>query len=137
MFTSEGKGKWPSSMVIGRICDRGSSGGNVRGLETAHASTDSLVTGGGHTILGAAKAPRGANSCLIKVPLPALGGNGVYFNRGSSTGWSLSGLESKAFGESPGVDMSIGVTSFKPCFSGHNGASEWLTAATTMSEDVS
>ena len=57
VFTGEGEGKWLSSMVISRICDRGSNGGKVRGLETAHASTDSLDTGGGHTILGAAKAP--------------------------------------------------------------------------------
>ena len=123
MFTGKDEGKQPSSMVIGRICDRGNSGGKVRGLETAHALADSLDTGGGHTILGAAKAPRGANSCLIKVPLPALGGNGMYFKGGSSTGWTLSGLEFKAFGESPWVVMSIGVASSKPCFSRHSGAS--------------
>ncbi len=61
----------------------------------------------------------------------------MYLKGGSSAGWPLSGLESKAFGESPWVDMSIGVVSFKPCFFGHSGASEGLTATSTTSGDVS
>ena len=55
----------------------------------------------------------------------------MYFNGGSSMDWLLSGLESKAFGESPWVDTSIGVASFDPCFFRHSGASEGLTATST------
>ncbi len=62
-------------MVIGRMYDRGNSDGNSRGPGAVYAFVDSIDAGGGHTILGAAKAPCGANNCLIKVPCPALGGN--------------------------------------------------------------
>ncbi len=75
VLTDEGEEMRPRSMVIGRMYDRGNSGGNGRGPEAVHAFVDSIDASGGHTILGAAKAPRGANNCLIKVPRPALGGN--------------------------------------------------------------
>ena len=67
---------------------RGSNGGKVKGSGVVSSLADFFVTGGGHTILGAAKAPRGANSCLIKVPLPALGGSGVYFSGRSLFSWA-------------------------------------------------
>ena len=66
----EGGDKRPWSMVIGRMYVRGNSGGKVEGSRAVSSLAGFLATGGGHTICGAAKAPRGANSCLIKAPLP-------------------------------------------------------------------
>ena len=123
-------------MVMGRMCARGSSGGKVKGSRAVSSLADSLATGGGHTILGAAKAPRGANSCFIKVPLPALGGSGVHLNGESSFGRTLLGLLGKVFGASPGTDVSIGVTSFTHCSPGHNDASRWSVTTATAFGDV-
>ena len=122
-------------MVMGRMCARGSSGGKVKGSRAVSSLADSLATGGGHTILGAAKAPRGVNSYFIKVPLPALGGSGVYLNGESSFGCMLLGLLCEVFGASPGIDVSIGVTSFKHCSPRHNDASGWsITTATAFGD---
>ncbi len=62
-------------MVIGRMYVHGSSDSKGRGPGAVHAIIDSFGTGGGHTTFGAAKAPCGANKCLIKVPHPAFGDN--------------------------------------------------------------
>ncbi len=75
VFTGEGEDERLRSMVIGRIYVRCSSDGKGRGPGVAHAIMDSLGTGGGHTTFGAAKAPRRANNCLIKVPRPAFRDN--------------------------------------------------------------
>ncbi len=75
VFTGKGEDEWPRSMVISCIYVRGSSDSKGRGPGAAHAIMDSFGAGGGHTILGAAKAPHGANNCLIKVPRPAFGDN--------------------------------------------------------------
>ncbi len=42
-------------MVIGQMYDRGNSSDKGKGPGAVHALVDSLGTGGGHTILGAAK----------------------------------------------------------------------------------
>ncbi len=75
MFTGEGEDERLRSMVIGHMYVRGSSDGKGRGPGVPYAIMDSFDAGGGHTILGAAEAPRGANNCLIKVPHPAFGDN--------------------------------------------------------------
>ena len=121
-------------MVIGRMCVRGNSGGKVKGSRAVSSLADFLATGGGHTTLGAAKAPRGVNSCFIRVPLPALGGSEVHLSGGSSLDYALLGLARKVFCVSPWIDMSMGVTSFKPCSSGHGDASG--RSATTVSGDT-
>ncbi len=123
-------------MVIGRMCVRGSSGGKVKGSRAVSSLADFLTTGGGHTTIGAAKAPQGANSCFIRAPLPVLGGSGVHFNGGSSLGCALLGLARKAFSVSPWIDVSIGVTSFEPCSSGHNDASGWSATTAAASGDM-
>ena len=115
-------------MVIGRMYVRGNSGGKVPGSRVVSSLADFLTTGGGHTTLGAAKAPRGANSCLIKAPLPVLGGSGVR--------WLLLGLACKAFGVSPWIDVSIGITSFEPCSSGSTTAATAVGDTATASGDM-
>ncbi len=115
MLTGEGEETQPRSMVISRMYDCGNSDGNSRGPGAVHAFVDSIGAGGGHTILGAAKAPCGVNNCLIKVPRPALGGNSVYFRGEGSMGFTSLGLEVfKALGESLWVGVSDGFASSKP-----------------------
>ncbi len=107
-------------MVIGQMCVRGNSGGKVQGSRAVNSLADFLTTGGGHITLGAATAPRGVNSCLIKVPLPVLQGNEVHR--------LLLATVDKAFGVSPWAKVSMGITSFEPCSSG------WITTTATVLE---
>ena len=109
-------------MVIGQTCVRGSSGGKGEGSRAVSSLAGFLATGGGRTILGAAKAPPGVNSCLIKMPLPRLeGGNGA--GGADSLGGALRDSSDKALGDSSWTDVSMGVSSFAPL-------SFWVSAET-------
>ncbi len=100
-------------MVIGRTCVRSSSGGKGEGSRAVSSLAGFLATGGGRTILGAAKAPRGANSCLISAPLPRLeGGNGAGGT--DSLGVALWESSDTALSDSSWTDVSMGVSSFVP-----------------------
>ncbi len=75
VFTGEDEEGGSRSMVIGLMYICGSSDGTGKGPGALHTIMDIFGACGGHTILGAAKAPCRANKRLIKVPHPAFGGN--------------------------------------------------------------
>ncbi len=129
VFTGEGEDGRSMSMVIGLMYIRGSSDGTGKGPGALHAITDIFGACGGHTILGAAKAPFGANKHLIRVPRPAFGGNWVYTRGEGSFSLSLPRLEVlKAFSESFWAGVSSRLTSSGPLPGRHFGASRGLTA---------
>ncbi len=117
------------SMVIGLIYVRGSSDGTGKGPGALYAIAGIFGACGGHTILGAAKAPFGANKHLIRVPRPAFGGNWVYTRGEGSVSLSSPRLEArKAFSESFWTVVSGGLMSSGPLPGKHFGASRGLTA---------
>ena len=89
--------------------------------------------GEGHTINGAANAPRGANNCFIKVPRPAFGGNGMYFKGGSSAGGPSQPEGSKTFGEPSWAEVSMELTSSWSWTGEYGGTPVRLTAVETSS----